>query len=125
MEQSICQRQDLGEVDLERELEELENEVRSALAKIRELRQVVQRGVLTAMDEEPVKSEGERRLLQGKELLTVPEAAGLLSLSRTTVYELVAAGDLPVVKIGRATRIPAEALRAWVARQMSVRTPPT
>ncbi|OEJ33046.1 helix-turn-helix domain-containing protein [Streptomyces subrutilus] len=38
-------------------------------------------------------------------LYTVKAAAELLSLSRSTVYELMAAGDLPFVKLGRARRI--------------------
>lgn len=47
-------------------------------------------------------------------LLRVDEAARLLSLSRTKVYELLSAGVLPVVKCGTARRIPFAALRAWV-----------
>jgi len=39
-------------------------------------------------------------------LLRVGEAAKLLSLSRSTVYQLVAKGEIAVVRLGRATRIP-------------------
>ena len=46
-------------------------------------------------------------------LLRVPEAAEALGLSRAFVYELMAEGSLPVVRFGRAVRIPAQALRAW------------
>ncbi|MEJ8643715.1 helix-turn-helix domain-containing protein [Streptomyces sp. MS1.HAVA.3] len=38
-------------------------------------------------------------------LYTVEAAAELLSLGRSTVYELMASGDLPFVKLGRARRI--------------------
>lgn len=48
-------------------------------------------------------------------LLYSPEdAAEALSLSRNTVYELMAAGQIASVKIGRARRIPATALTAFV-----------
>ena len=47
-------------------------------------------------------------------LLRVEEAAEALSLGRSTVYELIRDGELPVVKIGRATRIPVQAVEAWV-----------
>ncbi|MFK0045273.1 helix-turn-helix domain-containing protein [Streptomyces sp. NPDC090741] len=38
-------------------------------------------------------------------LCTVEFAAELLSLGRSTLYELMAAGELPFVKVGRARRI--------------------
>ena len=51
-------------------------------------------------------------------LLTVPEAARRLPLGRTLVYELIATGSLPSLKIGRARRIPASALEQWVTGQV-------
>ncbi len=50
-------------------------------------------------------------------LLRVDEAAKLLQVGRNKVYELVASGELPSVRIGRQLRIPAEALRAWIRSQ--------
>jgi excisionase family DNA binding protein len=50
-------------------------------------------------------------------LLRLPEAARALGLGRSTIYQLVQRGELPVVRVGRAVRVPAEALREWVARQ--------
>lgn len=47
-------------------------------------------------------------------LLTVPEAAQLLQISRTLAYELVARGELPAVRLGRAIRIPRGAFESWV-----------
>ncbi len=47
----------------------------------------------------------------------IPEAASRLGLSRSTLYELIAAGELRVIKVGRAVRIPAADLVAWVERQ--------
>jgi excisionase family DNA binding protein len=49
-------------------------------------------------------------------LLTVPQVAKALSLSRSTVYDLIASGDLAAVKIGGARRIPAAAVQALVDR---------
>lgn len=51
------------------------------------------------------------------ELLTVPEAAQLLRLSRSHTYDLIREGALPVVYFGRAVRVPRKALLAWVERQ--------
>ena len=50
-------------------------------------------------------------------LLTIPQAACVLAVGRTTVYELIAAGALETVHIGRSVRVPVEALRAFVDQQ--------
>jgi excisionase family DNA binding protein len=47
-------------------------------------------------------------------LLRIPEAAERLALSRSAVYRLIWSGELPVVKIGTAIRIPSDAIREWV-----------
>jgi excisionase family DNA binding protein len=47
-------------------------------------------------------------------LLTVEDAAQVLALGRTKVYELVESGALRSVKIGRCRRIPVQALREFV-----------
>ena len=44
-----------------------------------------------------------------------------LSIGRNTVYEMIASGDLPVVRIGRAVLIPVDALDAYLAARV---TPP-
>jgi excisionase family DNA binding protein len=48
-----------------------------------------------------------------KLLLTVEEAAALLSLGRTSVFALIKSGSLRSVQIGRSRRIPPEAVRAY------------
>jgi len=48
-------------------------------------------------------------------LLTIFEAAALLAVGRTTVYELIGAGELETVHIGRSVRVPADALEGYVA----------
>ena len=50
-------------------------------------------------------------------LYRIPEAAWRLGLSRSTLYELIAANQIAVVRVGRAVRIPASELVAWVERQ--------
>jgi excisionase family DNA binding protein len=50
-------------------------------------------------------------------LIRVEEAARMLSLSRSTIYEMLDAGELPSVRRGVARRIPLAALRAWVAER--------
>ena len=47
-------------------------------------------------------------------LLTVSEAARLLAIGRTSLYRLIDNGELRVVKIGRATRVPVAELRTFV-----------
>jgi len=47
-------------------------------------------------------------------LLRAEEAARALGIGRSKLYALLAAGELPVVRIGRSTRIPAAALERWV-----------
>jgi excisionase family DNA binding protein len=48
-------------------------------------------------------------------LVDVPTAARLLACSRGFLYELIAAGEIPTVKLGRARRIPVDELRRYVA----------
>jgi excisionase family DNA binding protein len=50
-------------------------------------------------------------------LVRVEEAARILSLSRSTIYQMLDRGELPSVRRGTARRIPLAALRAWVERQ--------
>ncbi len=54
-------------------------------------------------------------------LLRASEVGTLLGLGRSTIFELLAAGELPTVRIGRAVRVPRQALEDWV-RQRTVRS---
>jgi excisionase family DNA binding protein len=60
-------------------------------------------------------------------LLTIVEAARLLSVGRTTVYELMERGELRSVHIGRACRVPIVAVNDYVARLLPIEdaTPPS
>ncbi len=52
-------------------------------------------------------------------LLKPAQAAEALQLSRAKLYSLIAGGELKSIKIGGARRIPIEALREFVARQLA------
>ena len=47
-------------------------------------------------------------------VFTVPEALEASRIARTKLYEEIAAGRLPIVKIGRRTLIRREALEQWL-----------
>jgi excisionase family DNA binding protein len=49
----------------------------------------------------------------GPVLVTVKDAARMLAISRSTVYELISAGKLQVVHIGRSARVPVAAVVAY------------
>ena len=51
--------------------------------------------------------------------LTVAEAGTFLRLSRSTIYELMDNGELDSAKLGRARRIPRQALLAYAAKHMT------
>lgn len=59
----------------------------------------------------PVAPAGPERLL-----LTIAQAAAVLGVGRTTAYELVRAGVLPVVHVGRCSRVVASVLPEVVER---------
>jgi len=52
-------------------------------------------------------------------LLRAEEVQEALGLGRSKVYEMMATGVLPTVRIGRSVRVPADALRDWIAARIS------
>ena len=56
------------------------------------------------------------RLVVRPLLVSVEEAAGLLGIGRTTLYELIRRGDVRPIRIGRCVRIPQRELEAFVER---------
>ena len=48
-------------------------------------------------------------------LLTIPEVARALSVSRARGYELVRRGLIPAVRIGRQVRVHPDQLERWMA----------
>ncbi|MGW7085272.1 helix-turn-helix domain-containing protein [Streptomyces sp. NPDC054871] len=53
------------------------------------------------------------------DLLTVPEVMARLKLGRSKVYDLIRTHRLPSFTIGRARRIPAEAVQRFIREQMA------
>ena len=54
-------------------------------------------------------------VITGDQLLVTPEeAARRLSVGRTTIYELMASGELQSVNIGRCRRVPVSSLSSFV-----------
>ncbi|MGO9257926.1 MAG: helix-turn-helix transcriptional regulator [Bryobacteraceae bacterium] len=51
-----------------------------------------------------------------KLILKADEVARRLSLGRATVYLMMASGELPTFRKGRAVRVPARALEEWIER---------
>lgn len=54
-----------------------------------------------------------------KLLLRPLEAAQAIGIGRSKVYELLASGELPSIRIGGSVRVPLDALRAWIDRQLA------
>jgi excisionase family DNA binding protein len=50
-------------------------------------------------------------------LVNVEEAAEALAVSRTALYDLLRAGEIQTIHIGRSVRVPVAALEAYVARR--------
>ena len=57
--------------------------------------------------------------LEGLRLLPVATVADLLGVARQTVYGLIYAGELPGTHVGRAVRVSATSLRAYIDKQTS------
>jgi excisionase family DNA binding protein len=54
-------------------------------------------------------------------LLRPVEAAEAIGIGRSKLYALLASGELPSVRIGGSVRVPVDALRAWIAKQLEAR----
>lgn len=49
------------------------------------------------------------------EYLTVPEVAGILRVSKMTVYRMIHRGDVTAVRAGRSFRVEARSLREYLS----------
>ncbi len=54
----------------------------------------------------------------GKALFKIPEAATYLGLGKSTLYELIAGGELRPVRAGRSVRLPRSELDRWIAAKI-------
>ena len=64
--------------------------------------------------EEAQRCGGERNTPPARRVLSVPEAAEVLGISRSTAYELVAAGELRSFRLGRRVLVPLPAIEALI-----------
>ena len=53
------------------------------------------------------------------QILTIPEVAHYLKLSKSKVYSLVATGKIPHIRIGRNVRVRGTDLELWVEANLS------
>ena len=67
-------------------------------------------------------TEGPERTMTERLLYTINDAAKVLGVGRTKFYELLDAGHIATVTIGRRRLVPAEDLVAYVDRLRSERT---
>jgi len=63
-------------------------------------------------------NDSETLMGNSKVLVTVEEAAQMLSLGRTIVYGLMMSNDLRSIKVGRCRRVLVSSLHEYVARQI-------
>jgi len=88
--------------------------VRSCTAQEDEMDQATMARVCEGL-ERPAAGEFDQR--PAVRLVTITTAADWLGLSRSKLYELLAAGELPTVRIGRSRRIAVADLEAFVDRR--------
>jgi excisionase family DNA binding protein len=62
-------------------------------------------------------SEGRQGAVVEPLLLRADEAAIVLGIGRTKVFEMLACGELPAIKIGRCVRVPKDRLERWIDEQ--------
>lgn len=56
--------------------------------------------------------------VEGKpELLRVEQVAAELGVHRSTVFEMLRRGELPVLRMGRLVRVPRKALDVWIEKR--------
>ena len=53
--------------------------------------------------------------VENRQLLRAEEAAHLFGIGRTKIYEMIARGEIPALRIGRLVRVPRHALEEWIA----------
>jgi excisionase family DNA binding protein len=80
---------------------------------------VVRRFPGTVRADEEHRMMNDERSANGALLLRAEEVGHLLGIGRSKVYELIAAGELPVVEVGRSLRVNRLALERWVEARTS------
>ena len=54
------------------------------------------------------------RQLGEVQFLTVAEVASIMRVSKTTVYRMVHAGELPAIRVGRSFRVPEDEVHKYL-----------
>lgn len=49
----------------------------------------------------------------------IPQAARILGIGRSTLYQFISSGEIETIKVGRSTLIPTISLRQFVERRRS------
>lgn len=57
-------------------------------------------------------------------MLSVPDVASVLGISRAGAYDLVRSDGFPVIRIGKRVVIPKENLVEWINKQLSEKEQP-
>jgi excisionase family DNA binding protein len=58
-------------------------------------------------------------MAESERLLYRPAEVGeLIGVSRARAYELIASKVIPSIRIGSSIRVPADALKVWIGRQL-------
>jgi excisionase family DNA binding protein len=69
------------------------------------------------LNKEELMSEGRQGATVEVLLLRADEAAIVLGIGRTKVFEMLASGELPAIRIGRCVRVPKDRLEKWIDDQ--------
>ncbi len=67
--------------------------------------------------EETMKDKADHMLNKGDNVLTIPEVASRLKMSKSKIYSLVSAAKIPHIRIGYSVRIMESDLLSWLASQ--------
>jgi excisionase family DNA binding protein len=63
-------------------------------------------------------TESVKSIANAKLLVTIPDAAALLSISKASCYRLVSSGQIRSIKIGKLRRVPVSALQDFIALEL-------
>jgi excisionase family DNA binding protein len=64
----------------------------------------------------------EEIVLDQKLLLSPEQTCETIGVKRATLFKLLAAGEIPSIKIGRLRRIPVDGLKRYIERQVAEQT---
>ena len=57
--------------------------------------------------------------MDGPKVLRISRVAAELDCSRTTIYELIRQGQLPALRVGKALKVPAADVDAFIQRRLA------